>query len=788
MNAWSLASTQPNAACNPRQLDALGLQWTEASVPGTVAQALGTGYEPPFDLDDRDWWYRATLDDDGAMLVLHGLATLADVWLDGERVVQSNNMFVRHCVDLRERARGPHELAICFRSLNAALAHKRPRPRWKTKLVRQQQLRWFRTTLMGRIPGWTPPVPAIGPWRAIEVTDVWDVDVRTQLDGTVTLSCAVAGDARGTFVVGDARVDLRVDGERVTATLRVDEPRLWWPHTHGEPALYDCRIELLDGRTFDCRRVGFRRVEQSGDFGLRVNGESLFCRGACWMPLDVVSLNAPLDDYARTLTLLRDAGANIIRVGGTMPYETDAFYRLCDELGILVWQDFAFANLDYPADDAAFVANVREEASQQLRRLRAHPSVVVWCGNSEVEQQAAMLGMPRELWRNNLFANVLPELCAELHPDSVYVPSTPSEGVLPFQTDAGLAHYYGVGAYLRPLTDVRLSDVRFTPECLGFANVPDRELVDTIFGGDAPATHDPRWKRGTPRDAGAGWDFDDVRDHYLHALYGADPIALRAADASRYLDLSRVVTGEVMAQVFSEWRRADSTCNGALVWFLRDLRPGAGWGILDSRGVPKACYYALGRVWQPRTVVLTDEGLNGVYAHVINEKREPLDATLELTLMRDGHVVVARASTSCTLAPRTKQSFAAEEILGGFHDTAYAYRFGPPQHDVTIATLLAADVVLAEAFHFPQPSEPKPDAANVVAEAMRDDDGWRVTLQTDRFLHAAHIDARSLLADDNYVHVAPGRAKTFRLRGEAPLQGYVEALNLADPVRIAVRT
>ncbi|MBV8518597.1 MAG: glycoside hydrolase family 2 protein [Acidobacteria bacterium] len=785
---WSLAPAEPNAACDPRQLDALSLDWRDARVPGTVAQALDTGYEPPFDPDDRDWWYRTTFDDAGAVLVLHGLATLAEVWLDGERVVQSENMFVRHRVDLRERERAPHELAICFRSLNAALAKKRPRPRWKTKLVRQQQLRWVRTTLMGRIPGWTPPVPAVGPWRAIEVTDVWDLELRTSVDGTIALSCSIAGDARGTFVAGDARAELHVDGERVTATLRIDAPRLWWPHTHGEPALYACRLELRDGRTIDCGSVGFRGVERDGDFGLRINGEPLFCRGACWTPLDVVSLNATRDDYARTLTLMRDAGANMIRVGGTMPYEDDVFYALCDELGILVWQDFAFANLDYPADDETFVANVRDEAAQQLRRLRAHPSVVVWCGNSEVEQQAAMLGMPRESWRNRLFGDVLPALCAELHDDSVYVPSTPSEGVLPFQTNTGLAHYYGVGAYLRPLSDVRLADVRFTPECLGFANVPERDVVDAIFGGETPAPLDARWKRRTPRDSGAGWDFEDVRDHYLRAHYCVDPHALRYADAPRYLALSRVVTGEVMAQVYSEWRRAGSTCRGALVWFLRDLWPGAGWGILDSRGAPKACYYALRRVWQPRTIVLTDEGLNGIYAHALNETSEPLDATLELTLLRDGHVVVARASTPITLPPRSAQSFSAEALLGGFHDTSYAYRFGAPQHDVTIATLLVDDIAIAEAFHFPQPPTLHATNANVITEAARDGDDWLVTLQSDRFLHAAHIDARGFAMDDDYVHVAPGRAKTIRLRGNAAFDGYLEALNLADAVKVAVRT
>ncbi|HYO76471.1 MAG TPA: glycoside hydrolase family 2 protein [Thermoanaerobaculia bacterium] len=754
------------------------MQWQPATVPGTVAQAIGGGSE----LDDRDWWYRATFDGTGEHLIFSGLATLAQVWLNGELVLESRNMFERHVLDVRQRLQSENELVICFRSLNAALAQRRPRPRWKTRLVRNQQLRWFRTSLLGRIPGWTPPIVPVGPWRSIELGTWRDIEIATRLDGTtgvVEFSCL--GTA-GTVTVGSTTAELQRSGDRLSAQLRIENAAVWWPHTHGEPALHDCAA-VIDGQSIDCGSLGFRTIEE----GPRVNGAAVFSRGACWTIEDITSLTG---DYRQTLTLLREAGANMIRIGGTMVYEADELYRLCDQLGIMVWQDFMFANMDYPAEDAQFVASVRTEATQQLQRLRRHPSVVAYCGNSEVEQQAAMLGTPRELWRNSLFGELLPELCAQLHPDSLYVPSTPSGGTLPFQTDSGVTHYYGVGAYLRPLSDVRRANVRFASECLGFANVPEKATVDAVMQGDAPAVHDPRWKQRTPRDTGAGWDFEDVRDHYLQELFGLEPMRLRYSDTARYLDLGRVTTGEIMSRVYSEWRSAYSTCGGALVWFLKDFWPGAGWGVIDSRGVPKAAFHYLRRVWQPRTVVWTDEGLGGLHAHIVNETDQPLRGTLEVLLLRDGQVVTAQATVPCDVAARAKQTFEAEAVLGAFYDTAYAYRFGPPKHDVAVATLLVDERVIAEAFHFPQSGEPpSANGAAVVAEAKRKDGQWEVTLESDRFLYAAHFDIDGFLPADNYLHLLPRRRKTIALRAansDAKLRGFVEAVNLSDAVRIAV--
>ena len=140
-----------------------------------------------------------------------------------------------------------------------------------------------------------------------------------------------------------------------------------------------------------------------------------------------------------------------------------------------------------------------------------------------------------------------------------------------------------MGAYLRPFDDARRAGVRFAAECLAFSNVPDAAMVDSLLGEGAAPGHHPRWKAGVPRDAGAGWDFEDVRDHYVRLLFGVEPSDLRARDIDRYLDLGRVATGEAMLRTFAEWRRPGSSCRGGLVWFARDLCAGRGLG---HRSIP----------------------------------------------------------------------------------------------------------------------------------------------------------------------------------------------------------
>jgi len=770
---------------------------------------------PPRAFDSSDWWYRVEFDspghdaDERIVLGFDGLATLASVWLNNKPLLASGNMFIAHESDVTDLLQPSHnELLIRFGALDHELAQRRKRPRWRVPMLAQQQLRWFRTTLLGRTPGWSPPAAVVGPWKDIWLErrgplDAADVDVDISMEGgTGVVRCRVELPYAASGTVESAELALerggrvhvqrlggRAGAQGFSGELRVPDAELWWPHTHGEPALYTARLTLRATSGEEARLpvggLGFRTVEvdtADGDFRVKVNGVPVFCRGACWTPLDPATLRSSPGRCRAAVAQARAAGMNMLRVAGTMAYEENHFYEACDEQGVLVWQDFMFASMDYPADDEKFMASVEREATQQLERLQAHPCLCVLCGNSEVAQQAAMWGAPREQWRSPLFEQRLAELCAAHAPRTPYWPSSAHGGSFPHQADAGTTSYYGVGAYLRPLDDARRANLKFATECLAFANVPGDTAIARMPGGLATRVHHPQWKARSPRDLGAGWDFDDVRDHYLQSLFGVDPRRLRSADHDRYLALSRLVTGEAMAAAFSEWRRPASRCGGAMVLSLRDLWAGAGWGVIDDAGAPKACYHALKRVLQPLTVLLTDEGGNGLFIHVINEREQEATVAIELGAWQHGETEVAVGSKSLTLQGRSARSLSAIDLLDHFMDLGYAYRFGPPPCDVVAVALRGVGGErIAQAFHFPagMPLGPEGDVGLSAKAAMTGDGTAELTVSTRRLALGVHFDIPGFEAEDEYFHLAPcAQARvTLRRRGAQALGGEVRAIN-----------
>ena len=831
---WELCSTPPDACTDPAELARASLTWTPAHAPSTVAECLREAKlwsldDPPRRLDALDWWYRVRFDapdhgpDTDVVLGFDGLATVADAWLNGVPLLRSDNMFLAHERLLEQPLARTNELVIRFRALDKLLEARRPRPRWRAPMVENQQLRWFRTTLLGRTPGWSPPAAPVGPWRPIwietrEHVRLENFGMRTGIAGDdgwieVAADIVAVGPAPVTAVtLAVSRADDRfsVQLRRASASsyggrLEISEVERWWPHTHGEPALYHAKLAIAlagspDAVEVDLGHVGFRSITidtQADDFALHINGVPVFCRGACWTP-DPVTLRESPESLRETLGQARAAGMNMLRVGGTMVYEDDSFLDLCDACGILLWQDFMFANMSYPEEDPAFIASVTAEARQQLARLAGRPCLAVLCGNSEAEQQAAMWGAPRGSWETELFNTLLPNLAREICPDVPYWPSSAHGGSFPHQTNVGTASYYGVGAYLRPLEDARRAEVRFASECLAFANIPENSTIAHMPGGQAIRCHHAAWKARSPRDLGAGWDFDDVRDHYLARLFRVDPLELRYSDHDRYLTLGRVVTGEVMASVFAEWRRKRSPCRGGLIWFWRDLWPGAGWGVVDSLGTAKAAFHYLRRALQPVCVTISDEGANGLFLNVINERPTPLVATLDLTLYRAGEVVTGNATKPLEVPARETLELSAASMFDSFVDLSYAYRFGPPAHDLVVASLRAGHgeepgPTLSQAFHLVAgPGIARELDVGLQASATaRPDSGFDVKIAARRFAQSVWIEADGFEAADAYFHVAPGSETTVHLRptpraAARPLRGRIHALNALNTAKIEI--
>jgi len=830
-DGWTCAATAPDAADGPAALEGLSPRWFAAVVPGTAAAALRAAgawtLGDVHDFDAEDWWWRCRFVADRAaegdlqrLLRFEGLATIAEVWLNGELLARSENMFRALVVDVSARLRDDveNELVVCCRALRPRLAPpRRPRPRWKTRLVADQAMRWFRTALFGRMPGWCPDVAPVGPWRPVTLESrgavaVRGVRVRAWIEGEDGLADVAITLAPGhgiedaTLCVGDAEATLAVEllpdgGVRLAGQVRLPRVAPWWPHTHGAAARYVASARLRAGaidHVLSLSALAFRTftLDRGADgegFGLVVNGVPIFARGAVWTTQDIVRLDAPREHLRVALEAARRAGMNMLRVGGTMVPESDAFYELCDELGILVWQEFPFANFDYPTSDPAWHAGALAEADELLERLEARACVAVLCGSSEIEQQAAMLGLPREAWRSEFFDVELRRAAADRCPQAAYVSSSPTGGAMPFHVDRGVGHYYGVGAYLRPLTDARHAGVRFASECLAFANVPAPATV-ALVGPDPLEL--VAWKGRVPRDRGAEWDFEDVREHYVASLFRVDPAALRASDPERWLALGRVVTGEVMAATFAEWRRAGSTCRGGLVWTLQDLWPGAGWGVIDSTGRPKAAYHYLARAFAPIALLFTDEGVNGLRAHAVNDGPAALDARLTVELLRGGEASIADGAAAFTVPAHGVVALDVDALLEGFRDPAYAYRFGPCEHDVVVARLLTPDGArLGEAFHFPQGLPAGREALRgltaVARPAPEQGDGvFTLTISAQWFAYACVIEASGFSPDDNFFHVAPRAPRTILLRpdgaaGRAP-SGHVAPTNAIDVAPIVL--
>jgi beta-mannosidase len=835
---WEVACAAPGTSPDAAGLD--DLEWLPAQVPGTAAAALRAAgrweSNDGRDFDADDWWFRTSFDAEPASageeltLALDGIATVADVHLNGEHVLSSDSMFAGHRLEVGRLIRPRNEVAIHCRALAPLLeVSRRPRARWRTALVSNGNLRFYRTMLIGRAPGFAPGPAAVGPWKPVRLerrrgVAVQRLQLRPRLDGArgrlEVRAVLRAFDGAGEIQAAAIALSGEEEGEAHAATLEltalgdgtiaasgelvIDDLRRWWPHTHGEPSLYHARLQVdaRERHQLDAGTVGFRALASRGELerdgiALAVNGVPVFARGAVWTPVDPALPCSRGAELERALHTVAAAGMNMLRVPGIGCYESEEFYELCDRLGILVWQDFMFANLDYPETDEQFMQGVRREATQLLDTLARRPSLAVLCGGSEVAQQVAMLGLDPQLASGPLYGELLPSLVEQAGVDAPYVPSTPWGGDLPFRPGAGVANYYGVGAYRRPLTDARLAGVRFAGECLAFANVPDDEALEPLAAAGSAPIHHPRWKAGVPRDAGAGWDFDDVRDHYLRELFGVDPVALRSTDAERYLELSRTVSGEVMAEVFGEWRRAGSPCGGGLVLWLSDLMPGAGWGVLDHRGEPKVAYHHLRRALAPVAVWSTDEGLDGVAVHVANDLPVPLRTTLRVALYRDLELRVDEARHDVELEPHRSRTYNVETILGRFADVSWAYRFGPPAQDLIVASLERADGELeSQCFRLPtgRPLRREtPDRLGVEVHAQpTGDNSASLTVASERFLYGVRPSVPGFRPEDDAFCVEPGRPRVLALRrivdGAEATQGSITALNLDGrvPIRAVV--
>jgi beta-mannosidase len=771
LQRWQVVRSSPGQFTRPEQLSG---QWTtgmllETPVPvATIADSAA--------VDDSDWWHRCIVQTEEPVCVdFGGLSFPSTVFVDGRPVADCESMFLPVRIDIPE---GRHEVSICFGSLNAWLQTRRPRGRWRSSLVAAAGLRWARTTLIGRAPVYGDLPAPVGFWRPIVATPARLT--ATNISVAADPATGVAEIAGRTMLRNQA-VDIAVEGPsnvstsvstrtgsdcRFRVTVPVGDPELWWPNGYGSQNLYRATIRV-GGQVVAERLFGFRSAvadTTGGAFEIRINARPVFCRGVAWVPADPIrlsdqpTLRAHLETFA-------GAGANMVRVVGGLVYEQPEFFDLCAQLGLMVWQDAMQATFDPPEELSELIVR---ELVEVLTAVSGNPALTVVSGGSETLQRPEMLGLEHGRFAMPVIDSLLPEAVAR-HSDVPYVRSSPSSETdgsgLAIRPDSGIAHWFGVGGYLRPVSDVRRAGVRFAAECLAFANPPSDSAVERHFGSVSVAGHDPAWKAGVPRDRGASWDFEDVRDFYVREVFGEDPLAVRRIDPHRYLELGRLAIAEAMQQCYAFWRQRESSCSGALVLSGRDLAPGAGWGLLDVDGEAKAALRVLSRLWAPISVVLTDAGLSGVRIDLYNDTPDMLRGELALRATNSqGHRTI-EAERTVTLQGCSSLTFFDSDLTGSFRDLSNSFAFGHPNADgVEVVVRFAEpqhEVRDALIVH-PRPGQTRADLRALACP--RDEAEWNLEVSSATSLRYVAIDVSGWEPSDNYFHLPAGLPYRLRLR------------------------
>ena len=803
-----------------------------ATVPGCVhTDLLAAGrIEDPYYRDNElrlqwisetDWTYHRTfavsddvLGHDRVLLRCEGLDTLATVRLNGRVAGTADNMCRTWEFDAKPLLRaGENTIEVTLAAPAPYLREKdaqRRLPAWSVGAHRSFDGGWLRKEPCSFGWDWGPILTSSGIWRDIalvafdtaRLADVHvlqdhvtpgrvDVTVRLEAERvaaaplTATVRLAFAGET-----VAEQSVPL--DDGRGEATLRVDAPRLWWPNGMGEQALYDLTVTLSDGRGValdaDERRIGLRtlRLDRHPDewgesFQFVVNGVPFFAKGANWIPADTFVTRLTRERYAR---LLRDAAAanmNMLRVWGGGIYESDAFYDLCDELGLCVWQDFIFACGTYPTFDAAFMANVEAEAQDNVRRLRHHPSLALWCGNNELE-----MGLVGDAWTDKtmswddysrLFDALLPEVVGRLDPQRDYWPSSPHTPVgdrRDFNNpDSGDAHLWSVWHGKMPFEWYRTCTHRFNSE-FGFQSFPEPKTV-AIYT--------------LPQDRNIT---SHVMEHHQRSGIGNTTIMTYLLDWFRLptsfdmaLWLSQILQGMAIKYAVEHWRRGMPRGMGTLYWQLNDCWPVASWSSIDSFGRWKALHYMARRFYAPLLVSAVED---------------PTTGALEVHLTNDtGERVVGEVTWEA-------MSVAGERLDGGTLPAVMTARATGPVATLDLAPLLEArgprdlmvwlDLRVGEAvvstnwatYARPKHLELLDPRIDVRVGEAGPDGGYRVVLTAERpalwaWLETPLWEARF---SDNYVHLGPGQPAEIAVYPGVPVSA--EALRESLRVRSLIDT
>lgn len=820
LERWETKDFDPQSAIEAVLSDDAG--WMPVDAPGDTYQALidAGRLTHPFQgreetsaawVRDREWWWRTSFEapsvgaNDIAELVFEGLDTFAHIYLDGVLIGATDNMFRRYTFDVSAHLQPGAVQQVAVRFDPPALACRDlPTPVWNafTDRVSRSRRNMMRKAQFGWGWDWGPDLPTVGVWQPARLdvrarAAISDLHFTTQALGQDVADVAIAIELSGADA-GSRTIELTLidPNGRVVFThaqaaascivpARIDQPQLWWTADLGAQPLYRLMARLVDGNRIvdECERmVGIRTIalDQSIDpdeapatfFRFVVNGVPIFAKGACWVPAD--SFVGAIEDasYRQLIELAVNANMNMIRVWGGGVYEPDVFYNLCDELGVLVWQDFMFACAHYP-DDGEFTKSVSAEVEDQVRRLRHHPCLALWCGGNESQ---AMHEINNELSGDRgplggaaLYDDVIPAIVSRLHPDIPYWPSSPWGGPHPNSMRGGDLHNWTVWHAVSPIPDATMTEPHgWSAEKAAYTRyAEDTGRFISEFGIQAaPAMATlRRWMNAEDLDHRSEGFHQRIKDEARKCEGLMAPVTGTPTTLQEYVDFSQWTQAEGLKFGIEHFRRRRPHCSGALLWQLNDCWPCVSWSLVDYDGVAKASYFAVQRAFAPLLASFVN-GDEHAELWIANDRQEAFKGAAFLSLEGlDGHVVWRETIGVQIAANAHARAWRGPKLTG--HDVVL--RVWSADEAFPANRLFAAPIAELNLSN----TAPNAEISRLASNALS------VRLTADTYTPFVHVDSArpDLRCSDNYFDLAAGETRTI----------IVSATSAIGPHDIAIR-
>ena len=821
-------------------------EWHPATVPGVVqTDLLDNKLIPdPFDRDNEfrlqwiglaDWEYQTTFELDAAALahdhadfIFDGLDTFADVYLNDQPILHADNMFRQWRIPAKPMLKaGSNTLRIVFHSaVEKMIPYVKSLPYVLpsvTTIIRGNEENIATAPYTRKAPynygwDWGPRFVTEGIWHPVRL-ETWDelrienfhihqqsiisnlANIAAELDIDATrptsATLTLAHDELSGPQTSDGTQTLQLNAgtNHVSFPLRIVSPKLWFPAGYGAQNLYRFSASIRIGKDKGAaahaetktglRSVELRRVpDQWGkSFEFVVNGIAVFAKGADVIPFDSFSNHVTPAIHRNILQAARDAHMNMVRDWGGGYYESDDYYSICDELGLMVWQEFMFGG-DMVPGDVAFQENVRQEAIDQIKRLRDHPSIVIWCGNNEVEtgwyhwgdrqefKEAVSPTQREKVWQDYviLFGDILRHTVAEYADPTPYTPSSPSANFeeIPDNQHNGDMHYWQVWHARAPVSDYNLQFPRFMTE-YGFQSFPEMRTIHTF--ANQPEDFDIRSAVMQAHQKNKGGN--ETMLTYMLREYR------QPKDFTSFVYLSQVQQAEIIKIGSEHLRRQRPRTMGALYWQLNDCWPVASWSSIDYNGRWKALHYYARRFYDDVVVspFLHDDKVD---VYVVSDKLQPLSGTIHLrlldfsgnSLLDQSKDVQVPAQSNAIYFTVDKTSLPASADL---HKSFLVF-------DLEIGgQKVSRNLIL---FHSMKDLE-LPVAPRIETTLNKTGDDYTVILQSAQLARSVYVSFGDLdvQTSDNYFDLLPAESVTIHLKSPATLEqlkGAIKTMSLTE--------